>query len=269
MGLFGKLFGDGDANAAQPAANAHGAWRARLSMLLALSDDAKTQAYCELARAIGDQLGQGQVVPIPNDVRAEWRGQVYGLPTRVVIEGTSASGGIRWRNPHGNVDLDHQPEYVNQPSPEAWSEDDVQRLFVGKGVYIETFAWGMPDELLGFRSLPWEPMYYVVQGMIRDRARHVYIRSDEIEFDFLDDLQEMQDPVSQVARFSQIVAWAAAKWAATPPDPSIQAARDAAEGGKGVDFPGAPITITCSFCRTLYLLGADAACPNCGAPARR
>ncbi len=267
MGIIDKIFSGQEEGNAQGGAS--GDFRRRFSNIYTLPDAAQMQLRSEFLHTVGSQLGQGQIVPLPNDNRVEWRGYVYNLPLRLVVDADDAEGSLKWQNAHGTVDLDYSPEYINQPSPEAWSESDTQRLFVGKGVCIETFAWSMPDEIMGFRALPWEPMYYVIQAMQRDRARHLYIRDDEIEFDFHDDIGEMSDPVGQVMRFAQLIAWAAASWTAAPPDPRVQAARQAAEGTQGVNFPGAPITVTCGYCRALYLLGADGACPNCGAPARR
>ncbi len=221
---------------------------------------------------LGAQLGPGEIKQKPNDDEVEWRGQCYNLPTRLLVNSfQDVEGMVKFNNPHGTVDLNWDPEYVNDPGDaDAWSDDDTARVFVGRGVCIETFASSMEEEMAGFKSLPYEPMRHLIGAMIRDHASRVYIRSDEFEFGFKHTLDEWPDGVAAVTRFTQMVGWCCASWAATPPDPNAMAAIQAISYGGGAAQAGhyAPIKMHCNYCRSTFLLTPASVCANCGAPAQ-
>lgn len=272
MGLLDFIFGKNDdaSSAGGSAAAAPAGFAARLGQTHSMSPDQVQALYIEWLNTIGAQLGEGQARYNSNDREGEWRGTCQGLPMRIKADTfPGVEGALKWQNPHGTVTLNWDPEYVQQPGDnDAWDESDSVRVFVGKGVVIETFQWGMDSELAGFKALPSGPMEHLIAAMPRDGVSRLYIRDDEIEWGFKEHADDMHDPVMQIATFSKLVAWAAASWAATPVDPHARALVQQAE-----DHGGTPIAalqrMTCGYCGAAFMLDAKGRCPNCGAPAQQ
>ena len=229
-----------------------------------------THPGTNLLMQIGTQLGQGEIKQRPNDGEVEWRGTVYELRTRLKLDTfMSLEATIKFNNHHGRVDLNWDPEYVNEPAEDAFDGDDEIRVFVGKGVCIETFAMEMDEQMAGFRTLPSEQMTHLIGAMPRDGVSRVYIRSDELEFGMKEHLNEMPDGMGAAVRFTQMAGWCCANWQHVAADAQAQSIYQAVESSGSVQgVQGAPIRIKCEYCRTLFLLGTDPRCPNCGAPAQ-
>lgn len=142
-------------------------------------------------------------------------------------------------------------------------------MFVGRGVCIETFASSMDEEMAGFKSLPAEQLQHLIAAMIRDRVSMVYIRGDELEFSMKDSLEEWPDAPAAAVRFVQMAGWCCANWQSIAPDAAaMQVFQQVSSAGSGNGIQGAPVKMTCKFCRSVFLLTADPRCANCGAPAQ-
>lgn len=272
MGLF-DFFKGGSSNQQQaqaaPASPSQGI-KARLEKAYELSEPQQHALYQELVQSIGSQIGQGQSRYNSNDDEAEWRGTYNNLPMRIKANTFPyIEGALKFQNPHGTVDLNWDPDYVQQPGDnDAWDEDDSVRIFVGKGVVIETFAWGIESELAGYKALPVQQMQELVKAMPECCIGHLYIRDGEIEWNHKDNAQEMADPIAQAARFAQLAGWAAAAWAAIPPDAAAQAVRQQVEAQEGQNAGPNPAIhrAKCNYCQATHLVNAQGTCPNCGAP---
>ena len=204
-------------------------------------------------------LGGGDVRHKPNDQVWEWRGEVGGIPARAQLGGPYPEVWIRSVHDHGHFTIERNPALVSNAgdsAEEAWSEDEVVRLFVGPGIFLESLAYVMPEEAAAFHNLPGEGASRIVAAMPGHQASGVNTQPEDVLLRF-----EPRASMENVAQFSELVA----SVMGTEPTMAATEARAAVEEGE--DESWSERRVRCQYCSCSFLLGPDGKCPNCGAPA--
>jgi hypothetical protein len=238
-----------------PTATPLSAW---LRLAREASEHQQQQRLLEFFQHITPRLGQGQAFANPSDREVEWRGSVDGFPLRIKIDTFwSVEMALRANNQSGWIDLEYAPDKVPLVgAPPPWDDNDVVRIFFGRGVFIEGSRGQVEGSAEQFGRLPPEAQSTIVECMRGDRVRYLRLRSD-IEVHFYPELHEMLDPEQQIARVAHTCAWLARGLGLLPP---------AAAQGYQYASASAAHPLTCRYCSTLFFLGGARTCPNCGAP---
>jgi hypothetical protein len=142
------------------------------------------------------------------------------VDTFLRVEGT-----VKFQSAGGSINLSWDPNYVNEPPVEAFSEDDRVRVFVARNVCMVAFQSAIDAVLDEFRALAAEPMVYLLAAMARDRVGYVYIRRDNTQ------------PAAMQPGAATPAGFAGGSW----------------------------LKMKCNYCGCTFLLGTDGRCPNCGA----
>jgi hypothetical protein len=209
--------------------------------------------------AVASKLGGGEVLHKPNDQCWEWRGVVGDVPARVRMGSPHAEAWLRVTQDHGSFTLSRNPDLIKNTgdSPdEAWSGDDHVRLFVGPGIFLESFAFAIGDEVEAFRALSDAAGERLVAAMPGHAVACVNLQSEEWLLQF-----DGGATADQVAGFLRVVAPIVVSPGRPRPDAGVAGSDHAA-----ADW--SELKMRCAYCNCIYLLSKAARCSNCGAPAR-
>lgn len=230
------------------------------------ADHEKLPILQSFLERIGSQLGQGQVFANINDREVEWRGTVSGFPTRIKVDHwPRVVVEAKVTNQHGELVLEYDADKVPQAGTlPAWDDDDAQRVFFGRGVFIEGSGPDVDLSVRRLRALPPELGDTIAETMVHNDVRFFRMQEQSVWARFGPKLTELLDPEGQLVHTTQIVGWVAGVLQSTPTDPSVA---QAALNPAGASAAMAQLKMTCSYCNTVFLAGTRATCPNCGAPA--
>ena len=202
-------------------------------------------------------IGQGQVYLNTNDREVEWRGVVDSLRTRLTVDQwTKVNIEIKIQNPHGAIIVEYDPSKVPQVgAPPPWDESDIQRIFLGKGVFVEGPSAEAERAVRVLRELPTGAIPTVSDTMAWAELECIRVSDVSVHATFGPELVRLRAPSEQLPQAIKNLGWLAGVLQSTPADPALAAS-------------GAQLTITCAYCHTLYTTNHDRwTCPNCGAPA--
>lgn len=205
-------------------------------------------------------VGPGQAFVSQEGGGIDWRGTTAGLPLRVVVD---SSGGVelhvKAQHPHGELKLYWDATKIPAVgTPPAWDASEATTVFVDRGVFVHGDPQQLELQLQRLRTFAPEVRSAIADGMRRDDVSQLHWSTDGLELTVGWRLSELLDPASQLARVAQLAGWVAQQLQAVPPDPGANQPSGAAPTSR----------MTCRYCSTLYLLGPQSCCPNCGAPAQ-
>lgn len=211
---------------------------------------------------VSHHLGGGRIQHKPNDQVWEWRGSVANVPARVETGGRCVQAWLKTVHDHGSFTLERNPAFVDDAgdSPDdAWSEDSIVRVFVGPGMYLESMAFVMGEEIAAFENLPASGAQRLVDAMPKLAVGGVNTQPGEWNLRF-----EPEATTVQMAEFMRVVA-AILVASPTASRGDAGASGDGARQDGGEDWTGR--RMKCGYCHCTFLLSAAGKCPNCGGPA--
>ncbi len=224
-------------------------------------DDRKRPLVMQFLQAAGQSMQAAQVVPKPNDDEIQLRGVYANYPTRVVVDPFwSIAIDVKAPNRQSRtLTVRFDPESAPTPGDtDPWDESDDVRVFLARCVFVEDSASEIEGTLRLVQSLPADFRGHLFHLMQINKLSVVNLTGDGPGTSFRDGLGEMWDPMTQLAQALWLVAYGANVFGALPPP----------TGSEHAGFAGGGATAhraKCRYCGTLFLLGAGAACPNCGA----
>jgi hypothetical protein len=230
-----------------------------------LDDDDKRRLTTQFLQAAAPMFQNAQVVPKPNDDEIQLRGVYSGYPTRVLVD-TFWDITVDMKAPNAQREpLCVRFDPNREPSAgdvDPWDEHDDVRVFLARGVFVENSARDLEQTLRVVQALPLDFRGHLFSLIQLNLLSSVTLNGDGPRAAFRHNLGEMWDPMTQLAQILWLCAYGASVYAALPPP------RNEWEGANAMMPPEiAPAhRAQCGYCRTIYLLGPDSVCPNCGAP---
>ncbi|MBX3184512.1 MAG: hypothetical protein KIT72_02560 [Polyangiaceae bacterium] len=246
-------------------------WHRALAKAEESGDDASKWAIAvQFLEAVGQAFLQGhQVVQRRTDGEAELRGSWHGHPARAKLDVSFFS--LEWEmqatNPSGHTlyfhwDMDAVPP-VGQFTGEAasaWGDADEEKVFLGKGYYVEIDLNEDGRDLAAYELLPSAVRETMATYIIGDRIPRLYVYAGGgLLLGFTDEVHIMPDPLNTVGRGAWLLGQIA--WGLSQVDVSKLPAQGAQVDEQALGRH------TCRYCASLFLLIQSHACPNCGAAA--
>ncbi|MBX3229168.1 MAG: hypothetical protein KIT84_18900 [Labilithrix sp.] len=252
-------------------------WEQHVQQLYALdeADPAKLSMARAFLDAIGRQYLQGhEIVERGADAEVEMRGTWHGAPVRGKIDTNFAlfEWEMRAPNPtattiHLCFDEDAIPKAgaFSGANASAWEDrgaKEKEKVFFGRGYFVEATSAELPRVLAIYDALPPEVRQNLAACMVGDRISRLLVRDGGSLFlMWSDGLHQLGAGVfDRVARGAWLLGQVAFGIARVDPAP--------------LPPPGAPPSLsgsepmTCSYCRSRFLVRQTPSCPNCGAPPR-
>jgi hypothetical protein len=233
----------------------------------------------ENAKVVDGEPGEGPGVP-PDvnydyggratssaDRNVELHGTCDGVPVRIivsiparriwVIEARCAETGAFFT-------IARDPARIPQPrdASDAWTKDRPRCVFLGKGIYFATFEV-MPEQVTDDFIPAWNHTPRAAQDLLLQQMEALDLLAVELSNDTPASLtafgrralEELEDPIAYMRSCGGFLA---------------QFVKLCSTSAASTDQPSAttPQTTVCTYCKSIFVLGADRnTCPNCGAPA--
>jgi hypothetical protein len=155
------------------------------------------------------------------------------------------------------------PERIPQPrdASDAWTKDQPQCVFLGKGIYFATFKV-MPEQATHEFVPSWKRTPRAAQDLLLQQMEALDLLA--VELSNVDTtliafgmrtLEELEDPIAYMRSCGEFLARFVNLCTAAPVSPPVEAG-------------AAPQTFGCTYCKSSFILGSgNNNCPNCGAPA--
>jgi hypothetical protein len=234
---------------------------ASMGQLSQMPEPQKLQHIHGFLTQLGANIGQGQAFIKANDNEVEWRGSANNYPVRIKVDAfPDVEIECKVQHGHGSLELEYDQEKIpEQGAPPPWDESDVQRIFVGRGVFMERTSYDVDAHLGTYNGLDKQCTTAISEAIQREDIRYFRIGPGGIHVYFRPNLSEMLDPEGQIVRVALLLGWVG-QWLSgtSPPEPAV--------GPQGHVM--AVHKITCAYCNTMFPFSAQPFCPNCGAPAQ-
>jgi hypothetical protein len=159
------------------------------------------------------------------------------------------------------LNLQNDPEKipVHKDIQDPWNKDDVLRIFVAKGIYIEGYEEISNIHLAVFQSFSEEFRNNLTGFMINNQIRHIALYLEEVQIAFRCD-QLLIRPITGVEESLKMLLAVAGELETVPYSETMNFDTGNAENLVKVRLA------TCNFCTSKYPLVNECRCPNCGAP---
>ncbi|MFN8257719.1 MAG: hypothetical protein U0W24_18635 [Bacteroidales bacterium] len=148
---------------------------------------------------------------------------------------------------------------VHKDITDPWNKEDILRVFVGKGIYIEGLEYIIDIYLAVFKSFTEEFRIKILAFMADNKIANINLTTDEIRI-ALPSEQLLLKPLTQVRDVLDFILNIAGEFESIPITGKINF---------DTGIPESTIKVrlnTCKYCTTKYPLMNDISCPNCGAP---
>jgi hypothetical protein len=232
-------------------------------------DESKQKQVClQFMHAAAPLLQDAKVVPKPNDDETELRGIYAGYPMRVTLDAFyDLAFDVKAQSAqHDSLCFRWAPDSAPTPGDvDPWDDDDEVRVFLAKCVYVEDSADEMDALLRRVQLLPAEFKANLFPMMQRHRLSAFNLTPTGPGTSYRENVGAMWDPMVQVHQILWLLGYAANVYMALPP-PGAQSSGAHSGAPPEMSPPmAAAHRVQCRYCSTIFLLGHDSQCPNCGA----
>ncbi|MBT8493445.1 MAG: hypothetical protein KJO07_10345 [Deltaproteobacteria bacterium] len=277
MGFFDKLFGGGQKaargqqdTAVEPAPPRAPDFQRRAQSVDWDWDSPQARALThEILQAAAPAFQPAQIKEVPDDENIDLRGSFSGSPVRFAVW---LSFGTFWaiemlaQSPiaHFAIERDHEKIPKLKEAHDPWSQQEEQRIFVGKGIFFEGYDDDIAARLALWAQMPPGLQQRVVHDLEALDARTLSVVADRVMLSQTPGFSDLPDPIGYMQGCAALLA-TVRDWCTQGANPQMAAPPQMTQlGGVG---PGA--RMTCSYCSSLFILSAASnTCPNCGAPAQ-
>ena len=152
---------------------------------------------------------------------------------------------------------DKIPVHKNDKDP--WNKEDVLRVFVGKGIYIEGFEDGLNLYMAVYNAFSEDFRSELLSFMFENKISNIQITQDEIVMAIPPD-QLLLKPLTLSYQGLDFLLRIFGEFETVPVTGKINLATEETKNGLRARLN------TCNYCSTKYPLINDCSCPNCGAP---
>jgi hypothetical protein len=152
--------------------------------------------------------------------------------------------------------LEAIPVKVEKDDP--WRKDDILKIFVANGVYMEAYEDLLNLHMAIFNLLQDDFKEHLLEQMIESELSSVSILQDEINI-CIKSGRIFTKPISTVSKGLDLLVRIAAEFETVPVVSELVLAKD------GDQKTIMARLVSCSFCSTRYPLKENCKCPNCGA----
>ena len=156
-----------------------------------------------------------------------------------------------------NYDLGKIPVHKDHTDP--WNKDDLLRIFLANGVFIEGYEEISNLHLAVFQSFSKEFQAVLLENIIGNRINYIQLSSEKIEL-CIQAGQILEKPITSVNEGLNLLRSIAEEFETVPPSGKLVVASDKNAPAQKVRL------VTCRYCTSKYPLTDECKCPNCGAP---
>lgn len=252
---------DGDTARSEKQAGTPVTWKQRFADWDDKENEDQAALLEEFLGQVAQEFDNGKVKPLLDERKIDLRARVGGRPyrARVDAENSQVHMELKIANRAGEIDIerDHDKIPKEKDEDEDWADEDELRVFVAKGIFTEGEEDEVNETLATLRSLDESVTAKLYAEMERLPVDSLLAMADQLVVHIDPALHEAEQP-------DQII-----RDAARLMDEFAQSleggGRDLSEQSGGAGLTAAK-RVTCSYCRSLFMLGTRPECPNCGAP---